>query len=130
MGKDGSLITAPQSLTTAWVDLGGEIAAQDFNVLHLWLEIDINDSNDVRFKILDKRVSAGADEYERATMSTTSSKLLIESTFYEFNVDEDKKYHIVLGLDNVTKYIQVQVQVSATGASAGQIDSATYSLGY
>lgn len=128
----GVLTSTAQNLTTSWVDLGGEIdvGTKKFNTIHLWLNIDINDSNNVRFKILDKWESAGSDEYERATISTTANKGLVEPTSYEFNVDEDKKYHFVFGLDNVTPYIQIQVQVGTAGATPGQIDSAYYSLGY
>jgi hypothetical protein len=128
----GVLTSTPQNLTTSWVDLGGEIdvGTKKFNTIHLWVTLDINDSNNIRFKILDKWESAGADEYERATISTSANVLYVEPTYYEFNIDEDKKYHFVFGLDNVTPYVQIQVQVGTAGATPAQIDAAYYSLGY
>jgi hypothetical protein len=128
----GVLTATPQNFTTSWVDLGSEIdvGTKGFRIIHFWFEMEINDSNDMRFQILDKTTTTTTNEYNRGTFSTTASKLLIEPTFYEFNVDGDAKYHLVFGLDNKIDTIQVQIQVSVEGATKAQMMTAYYSLGY
>jgi hypothetical protein len=128
----GVLTTTPQNFTTTWVDLGSEIdvGTKGFRIIHLLFEMEINDSNDMRFRILDKTTTTTTNEYDRGTISTTANKGLIEPTFYEFNVDENAKYHLVFGLDNKIDTVQIQIQVSVEGATKAQMMTAYYSLGY
>lgn len=133
MGYDGELVasTSPQDLTTDWADVGGEIdTTNKRGKLHLWIKLDINNSNNFRIKLLDKHASAGADEYERLIKSASASVVHVEKAYYEWNVDEDGKFHLTFDLDGGTDYVQVQAQVSATGATAAQIDECLYSIKY
>ena len=128
MGYDGALISAAQDLTTNWADLGSEIDVGQGGMLHLWLTIDINDGANVRVRLQDKHTSAGAEEYSRPIINATASVVKVEQEYFEFNVDEDAKYHMTFDLDRKTSYVQVQVQAGTVGATKAQIDAAYYSI--
>ena len=120
--------TAPQTITNAWVDVGGEIKTETYKYLTIWVNIDIGTSTNIRLRALSKHTSAGTDEYFDALYTPGSSDIKAESEYIEFNVDEDKKYKLVYDLKNSTNYIQLQVQSSNAGD--GQIDSCYYSLAW
>ena len=118
-----------QNLTTSWVDIGSEIDVSRYRYLRLWVNLDINDSNNARIRVLHKRAAAGTDEYNEVIQTASASDYKIEDHYFEFNADADQKAAIDIDLKNLAKVIQVQVQCSVVGASAGQIDSIYYSLG-
>ena len=120
--------TAPQTITNAWVDVGGEIKTETYKYLTIWINIDIGTSTDVRITALSKHTSAGTDEYWNAIYIESANVIKAEPEYIEFNVDEDKKYKLVYDLKNSTNYIQLQVQSSNAGD--GQIDSCYYSLAW
>jgi hypothetical protein len=130
-GYDGVLTSTAQNFTANWVDLGGEISTRGYNTIHLWLEMEINNSNDMRFQFLDLHTAGDSNEYQRVTISTTANVLLVEPAYYEMNVDGDAKLHFVFGLDSKTDVIQMQIQVGTVGApTAAQMMTAYISLGY
>lgn len=124
-GYDGMVISSAQTLTDTMADLGGEITTTGFNYLIIYIEIDINLSNDVQLQALSKHTTAGSDEYVDAIFTEGSSDIKVEPDYLEFNVDEDKKYKLVYKL-NGASYIQLQARVVTVGGTAAQIDSCYY----
>jgi hypothetical protein len=126
-----ALKTTAQDLTTSWVDIGGEINITGYRYLHLWINLDINSTNNARFRVLFKRESAGTDEYGYYTKSSSNGVSTITGNghYYEFGTDADQKIVVDIGLKSGYPYCQVQVSCGTVGATAGQIDSIYYSLG-
>jgi hypothetical protein len=134
-GQDGyrypitAIKETAQNLTNSWADIGSEIDLRRYRYLTLWINLDINDSNNARIRILWKRALAGTDEYVLPIKAIGASDIKVEPHYIEFNVDEDRLMVIGFDLLNTAAIIQVQVMAGTVGASAGQIDSIYYSAG-
>jgi len=118
-----------QNVTSNWADLGSEIRTEGYSKLGLYLNVDINDSANIRIRALAKRESAGTDEYCLPIETVSSSDVKIEDEYMEFNVDADQKVILSVQLDRLIPWVQIQVQAGTVGQTAGQIDSFYYSLG-
>lgn len=127
-GPEG-VITSPENLTASWADLGSEKMVPGFKTAALWLNVDINDSNNVRIRCLAKRALATGLEYALPINTVGASSVAVEDEFFELNVDADQQIIIKVDLDNVVPVIQWQVMAGTLGASAGQIESAWMTLG-
>lgn len=119
---------AAQSLTTSWTDYGAEIDTDGHEHISLWLDMDINDSQNARIRMLAKYASSGADEYVLPIKTVTSSVVTVESEYFEFMVDENQKRIIEFDLDNVVPFVQFQIQAGTVGSTAGQILDTMYTL--
>jgi len=131
-GDDGpvALLAAAQDFTAGWIDLGPEIGFFGYNKLKLWLTFDINDSLDLRVRVLEKHTSAGAEEYPSIIESPGASAVLFEGGYWELNVDADLLHPLVFKGDGVTPYLQVQIMAGTLGAGTdAQIDAAYYTRG-
>jgi len=115
---------SPQDLTAAWADLGAELLVAGASSIALWANFDINDSTNVRVRLLAKHASAGADEYVLPIRTVGTSSVLVEDEYIEFNDDADQKMVISWDLNGLVPYIQFQVMAEVAGATPGQIDSA------
>lgn len=124
-----ALKATTQDLTASWVDIGSEIQTEGYKQLLLWVNLDINSSNNARIRVLAKRANAGADEYVLPIKTIGTSDVKIEDEYFEFNDDADQKMVIPIDLDNLIPWVQVQVQAGTVGATAGKIVSIYYSLG-
>lgn len=124
-----SLATA-QTITGAWADLGSEITTKGYNVIGLWIDLNINDSTNVRFRCLLKHTSAGADEFSLPILTAGASSIAAEVEYVELNVDADQKLILSWDLDCVVPYVQFQVMAGAAGASPGIVTTAYYIKGY
>jgi len=124
-----ALITVVQDVTAAWVDLGGEVDVKGFNRIAVWLNVDINDSLDIRIRALAKHTSAHADEFNLPIRTVSASDVKVEDEYFEFNVDADQFVVLAVELGNVIPLVQFQVQAGTVGATAGQIDSARITKG-
>ena len=113
--------TAPQSITTSWVDLGSEITCTGYKYLHIFIQIDINGGANIRLKALPKLTLAGTVEYEDAILTVGSSLQGAQADYIEFSVDEDRNYHLIYDLKKGVDVLQLQVQAGTAGTS--QIDS-------
>ncbi len=128
MALVNTLKSSAQNFTTSWVDYGSEIGTDDHSTIALWLNIDINDTQDARLRILAKHTSSGADEYVLPIKVETATVVNVEDEYYEFIVDEDAKRIISFTLDRVIPFVQVQIQAGTVGASAGQVLASKYTL--
>ena len=127
-----ALIGAAQDFTAAMADVGGEIPCSGYRHLRVWVTLDINDSTDCRVAVLVKHTSAGSVEapYDPNKWALRDSTLSATGAYREWNTDADGEYLVEIELDNAMPYVQLQIQAGTVGASAGQIDAATYVLGY
>lgn len=121
---------APQALTDVWVDLGVEQFVAGARWVALWAELDINDSQNARVRVLAKHAPAAeSDEYVVPIRTISAAVVAVEDEFFEFNVDADQEMVLSWQLDSAVHTVQFQVQAGTVGAAAGQIDSAFVTTG-
>jgi hypothetical protein len=130
-----SIIAAAQNITASWADLGPEILCDGSNTVCLWVNVDINDALNVRFRALAKHTSAGAVEYQLPTkvVNSTATPWLVqcEGNVLEWNVDgTDFASVFSFDLVNSVKYVQFQVMAGTAGASPGQVLNAETTQGW
>lgn len=118
------LITSAQTLTDSWADLGGEQDMSKYKRCMVWLNIDINDSQNVRVRAVGKLSKNAANEYNLPIKTTSSSQVTIQDEFMEFNDDADQKVLLEIVTNGLIPFVQLQVEAGTVGASAGQIDEA------
>jgi len=116
-----------QDFTASWVDYGPVVSSDGFDNMTIWIDIDINNTQDARIRILAMHISGG-DEYVHAIEKTTPSVINVEDEYFEFTTDEDKKRVLKIALDGVIPCVQVQIQAGTVGATAGQILDSKYIL--
>ena len=113
------------TLTTNGQDLGDEIDVRSISKIFLYIDVDINSSNNVRIKVLGKLYSSvSSNEYTVCSVGTPSSGAAACDYYYiELNADEDQKVCIPI---DVAGYVTVQLQayVGTAGATAADIESA------
>jgi hypothetical protein len=124
-----TLISTAKNLAGAWADLGGEIAVNGFNMIGLWLNVDINSSLDVRVRCLLKHTAAHADEFVLPILSTTSSVINVDDEYLELTNDADQTILLSWALDCVAPFVQFQVMAGTVGVTPGQIDDARITKG-
>ena len=116
------IISAAQTVGTAWADLGSEYQLGGAQTCALYLNLDINDATNARIRFLAKHASSHADEFVLPIRTVSASDVKVEDEYIEFNVDADQNMILSADLDGCVMYGQWQVQV-ATGTAA-QIDDA------
>lgn len=123
-------IATDQAFTAAWADMGDELRVQGVRFLVLWLQVTVNGSTNMRFRILAKTEEDGAIEYSLPIETDAAAVITIEPRFVELNNDADQ--NIVLGweLAGAAPWIQFQIQVGALGAPAATVDSAIVTTVY
>lgn len=118
-----TLLAAAQDFTAAWADCGPEIPTAGATHLGIWLNLDVNDSLDMRIKALAKHTTAGTDEYEIIIRTLSATDIKVEPGYIEFNTDADQKVILSIPLDGVVPFVQLQIQAGTAGATPGQVDS-------
>ena len=124
-----SLISAAQNLTASWADLGSEIDMTKYRRCMVWLNIDINDSQNVRLRAVGKLAKNATLEYVFPIKVVTSSKVNVQDEFTEFTDDADQSVLVEILTNGLVPIVQLQVEAGTAGATPGQIDNAdiTYS---
>jgi hypothetical protein len=130
-----ALIVAAQNVTPAWADLGPEIAVDGYTQIGLWLNLDINDAQNIRVRCLVKNTTgAGANKYCLPITSVDTSgppfNLKVQCEYIEFDVDADQLMILNFSLYNWIPYVQFQVMAEVAGATPGQVDEAQVTYGY
>ncbi len=116
-----------QDFTDSWADYGGEIGTDGRKVVVLWLNIVINNTQSARFRVLAKHISGGV-KYVLPISVVTASIVNIEDEYYEIVTDEDERRVISFTLDNVSPFVQVQIQAGVVGIIPGHILDSKYTL--
>lgn len=124
-----ALISAAQTLTEAWKNLGSEIDTRGISALGVFISLNINNTLNARIRALAKRESGSADEYVLPIRTVSTSDVKIEDEYLEFNNDVDQEMLLSWELDGIIPFVQLQVMAGTVGASAGQIISAYRTLG-
>lgn len=119
-----NLISSPQELTASWVDLGEVVDATNWSRLFLWIDLDINDSQNVRVRALPKIGKNDTSEYNYVIETVGSSDVKIEPKYFEFNSDSDQKVVWQVNTLGGVPYVQFQVEAGTAGATPGQIETA------
>ena len=122
--KGVALISAAQDLTASWVDLGNEIDVRDSESIGVWVDLDINSSQNARIRALAKQSIGAAKEFVLPIRTISASDVKLEDEYFEFNVDADQQMILAIDTDELIPFIQMQVMVGTVGGTAGQIDSA------
>jgi len=123
------LLETPQPITASWVDVGEQYSSFGFNVIGIYLNLTINNSQDFRIRLLAKKSPDDTDEYVLPINLLTSIKTHVTDFYAEIDVDGDKKILLLFEIDTVIPYIKIQVQGGFVGATPATIDSIAYCLG-
>lgn len=123
------IIAVEQAFTDSWVDLGDELDVRGMDIVALWLELDVNDSEDMRVRAQAKHAS-GAIEYSLPIRIVTATDVRISESVIEFSNDQDQKIIVGCRLDGIIPIVQFQIQAGTPGLTPGQVDSAVITLGY
>lgn len=121
-------LAAAQAITGAWADLGAVQEITGAASVAVWIELDINDSTDVRIRLLALH-TAGGTEYVLPIETTGTSDTAVEDEYIEFEDDADQNMVIGWELRGVVRLVQVQVMAGAVGVAAGAITVATMTTG-
>lgn len=120
-----ALISAAQDLTANWADLGQVIDCKDITNFGLWLNIDINDSTGVVFRVIPMKDSSDTDEYSSVIEDSSSgTATLVAPQLYDLESDADQKIVLQIDVTDIVPYAKVQVKAGTVGATAGQVDEA------
>lgn len=116
-----------QNFTDSWVDYGPEICIDDRKGLSLWLNLKINDTQDMRIRPM-ARCIPGGDDYVLPLKTLTATVINVEDEYFEFTTDEDQKRVISFVFGCVIPYVQFQIKAGLVGVTAGQVLNSNYSL--
>lgn len=120
------LKTEAQSFTGGWVDYGSELSVDGAQTIAVWVDIDVNDTNNACIRLLAKHTQGGADEYVLPIKIETATVVNVEDEYFELITDEDAKRIINFTLDKIVPYVQFQIKAETPGATPGQILSSKY----
>ena len=112
-----------QALTAGWVDVGNEFECTKLENVLIWIDIDINDSQDFRIRLLAKTAKGGTDEYFLPIRTVSPTVNRIQQEYIEFTEDIDQKILAESSLDHVIPWMQIQCQAGVAGAAPGIINS-------
>lgn len=119
------LIPSAQTLTTAFANLGGEIDMRGENQLGLWLEVDINDAEDVEIRVLHKHTSGGTEEYREIYLGSPAANITtIHLNDYQVASDADQLFKLNIPVSATSPYIQVQARERVNEGTDADIDTA------
>jgi len=122
------LLTSAQDLTASFADLWNEVDVSWYKKIRFYLTVDINSSNDPRFKFYAKHESGGSEEYPLSDADVTihtdnTYTSAAASRYFELNDDANQLVAIDIDVKNITGYIQTQASVWTVGGTAAQIDA-------
>ncbi len=123
----------PVELGSTFIDCGAEVQSSGYNTITFWANVDINSSTNPRFKIMAKPIYGGAVEVPLSSASVTihtdnTYTAASASRYFELNDDADQWVQIDIDLNNTIAGIQLMV--SDSNDSDGQIDNLYVVLGY
>ena len=114
--------TLPQDITGSWADVGSYIDVKDYSEITFAITVDINSSENVRFRCVSTLENSGTPtEYVSTIATVSASNIAIEDEFIELTDDADQSFLVTF--KPKTPYIKLQVQAGTVGATAGQVDA-------
>ena len=127
--SQGDIITAPQTLTGVWADLGLPIETLNYSFFSPYIVLDINDSKDVRIRAR-AVYESGGDDFIVPLQTIKKDRILLSDYFFEIDVDVDQNIIAPFEIDQTFPLVQIQVMAGTVGAVPGEITSAKYVQGY
>jgi hypothetical protein len=127
--NEPTIITSPQTVTNAWADLGSELDMTSWKRMGIWLDVTINNSNNVRVRALAKRLANGALEYPIMIKTISATDVKLQPGYYELDSDSNQQAYFEVETNGLIPVIQWQVEAGTVGVAGATINSAfaTYS---
>lgn len=124
-----ALITAPQTLTNVYADLGAEVACSGYSYLGIWIKCTVQDSTGISVKALAKHTAAGTEEYSLPIQTVSTTEIAVTPEIVTFPDGTNFLYLLVVNLFNVIPYVQFQVKFTTDGGADATIDNAYITKG-
>ena len=106
------------SVGSAWGAIGSAFKAGGVDKLKAWIDLTINDANNVRVRAVGK-LTAGGSAYPLSVHSAgTAPVQAVEDDYYEFGADEDQFRGLHFDVRGATPYIELQTQAGTEGGTA------------
>ena len=124
------LISAPQSFTAGWVNIGDEIDCTGYNRVGAFLKVLANNSQGMRFRVMARHTSGSSDLFPLPIRVTTATEVLVSPEYVELANDTNQNIALSWDVSNLIPYVVIQIQAGTVGSPAGQVADAHYSIGY
>lgn len=129
------VLTAAQDLTATMTAVGSEVDVSTYKNAKFFVNVDINNSLDVRFQVVAHDVYGSSEDYPLSdaavTVHTDSTYVAAAaSRYFELNDDVDQFVVIEVDCANSIASLQLKAAAGTVGATAGQIDSVYVIVGY
>jgi hypothetical protein len=119
-----TLQATPQAFSNGWADLGDEIETKGAQTIVLWITVTINNSQNLRARLLAKREEDGTDEYLLPIRTIAADVVLIEDEYLEANEDVSESMALSWALDGAIPFVQFQIQAGTVGTLPATVDTA------
>ena len=113
-------LASAQALSANWRNVGSEQSTEYKRSIGIWLDIDINDSENVQIRAL-ARYESGGSNYVLPIKAVTTTKITVQAEYTELANDADQTMLIEIETNKTVPFIQLQAKAGTVGASAGTI---------
>jgi len=118
-------------LTTSWQKIGTQIDMRGYTTLGLYLNLTINNSQDVQIKIVGRTSSTDVVEYLLPVYAVTvANKIEYYPTYFELGSDIDQNLIIQANTNNLIPFVDIYMQVGTLGATAAVVNNAYVGLAW
>jgi hypothetical protein len=109
------------TLGTAWVTMGTAFRADGVNYVGVFVDVKINDSNDVRLR-MQGLLTANGSGYNNPIDTQSADVIKTEDAYRELNVDADQKLVVQFDLKGLCPYARLQSSVGTEGGTAATMN--------
>lgn len=121
---DNSVVSlaVDQEVTGSWADLSTVVAgplinAMDCLAISLWLKITINDSTDLRFRVLAAQTESATDFYSFPIEAASATVVDVSPEYKELTDDLDQNIVLPISSADNFPFIKIQVMAGTPGAT-------------
>ena len=125
----GVIIDTPQTITETWADVGSEIPTNNFSFFTSYIDLDVNDSENVQLRYR-AVFEEGGDDYIIPLKTIKRITVKLDDFSYEVNSDTDQKFVLEEEIDDTVSFIKLQVRALTAGTTPGRLVSVKYKQGY
>jgi len=120
-------LTVAQTLTGTWAACGPEINVQDYDMITLWLAININNSLNAQFKLV-LMMASGGTEYSLPILNVGTDRVKFQPEYYELDVDgTDTNIVERFGVTEAS-HVKLYIKAGTVGSPAGIMTSVYFDL--
>lgn len=116
------VLSSATALGTAWADIGTAIAVGGAHFISAWVDVDINNSTNPRFRLVGQTASGGS-AYTLPIQTVGASAVSVEDEYYELNVDADQKMVLTWEPRGAVPFVKFQAQVGTAGGTPADLES-------